>query len=104
MSHIMTLDIGIKNVVSLDAAANTMGFKKMDSAEFEAFYENGNQYFGIAKDGSFKTDTYYFKNVNQLKAEYGKEEILRLSRMQGLTVKSCAKNSQGEYQIELLKI
>ena len=106
MSHMVTLAVKITNVSSLEQAAKTLGFKKVPHTGFTAYFSKGQAYFGICekKDGSFefKSDEYYFKKLNELKQEYAKEQALFLARSRGLSVKSCFKNDNGEYQIELL--
>ena len=111
MSHMIQINVKVTNLDSLEKAANTLGFKKSkeltkEGTKFEALFIKGSAYFGVSKgkDGfSFKTDTYYFKGMDQLKQEYAKEETLLLAHQKGLSVKSCKKLDSGEYQIELLK-
>lgn len=108
MSHIVTVDVKITNLNSLERAAKTLGFKKVARAGYEAYFEKSSTvFFGVSKrkDGSleFKSDLYYFKGLETLKQEYAKEEVLQLAYNQGLTVKSITKTAKGEYQIEIGK-
>ena len=108
MSHMVTVNVNITNIASLEKAAKTMGFTKQKKAGFDAYFAKSNTlYFGVSKkaNGSleFKTDTYYFKGLDTLKQEYAKEEMLLLAHQRGLHVKSVSKNANGEYQIELIR-
>ena len=107
MSHIVTMEIKVTNVASLDKAAKTLGFEKIKYIGYKAYYSKGSAFFGICEDKNgkieFKTDPYYFKKVEELKQEYGKEELLRFARVKGLSIKSCKKDNKGEYQIEIYR-
>lgn len=104
MSHIVTVDVKITNLNTLERAAKTLGFKKLSKTGFEAYFSKGSAFFGVCKKGNeleFKSDLYYFKGMEQLKQEYAKEELLQVAYDQGLTVKSVTKKSNGEYEIEI---
>lgn len=105
MSHIVTVDVKITNLNTLERAAKTLGFKKLSKTGFEAYFSKGSAFFGVCKKADntleFKSDLYYFKGMETLKQEYAKEELLQVAYDQGLTVKSCTKKSNGEYEIEI---